>query len=97
MIKKVFTSLLSFSLLGTSTLGNPISILAQEEMEEELVEFLEDTEVPLDSARAINVNTNISGNLSNDNDSKWYSFTLSSPGKVNFEFSHPYIERDVTY
>lgn len=104
--KKVFTSILSLALLETSMSGNLITILAQEEMEEDSITtmteenslvLLEDNEVPLDSARSIALNSSVIGSLESSYSAQWYKITLTSPGKVNFEFSHPYIESGNTY
>jgi len=51
----------------------------------------------IDSATYINVNEDVSGNISDRNDKDWYKVTLPEDGYVTFQFNHPVISSTSSY
>ena len=51
----------------------------------------------IDSATYINVNEDVSGNISDRNDKYWYKLTLPEDGYVTFQFSHSVISSTSSY
>lgn len=59
---------------------------------EESEEFEKEENNTIDTATAINVNDNYTGNLQTDNDIDYFKFSVNEKGKINFSFEHEKID-----